>query len=224
MQARELLAAEFVLGTLDAAERAEAERLYAADPAFRREVAWWREKLAPLDADGAEPAPAHLRDAVMARIGNPPAASNDSTAALRGRIAFWRGGAIAAGLAALVVAGAALYDAPKPGERYVAMVSHSGDGPAMIVDIDTAAGTVEIRPLALAAHPGKSLELWYVGEGAAPRSLGLIDRDAPFTIPAGGLAAAESGVIAVSLEPQGGSPSGAPTGEVVYSGRLIRQR
>ena len=66
---REGLAAEFVLGTLDAEERAMARRLLRTDRAFATEVARWRARLDPLlDAVPELEAPAESRDAVLAAI------------------------------------------------------------------------------------------------------------------------------------------------------------
>ncbi|MFD0938704.1 anti-sigma factor domain-containing protein, partial [Methylobacterium trifolii] len=82
-------------------------------------------------------------------------------------------------------------------------------------------GTAQVRPLGAETPAGKSLELWYVGADAAPKPIGLVGT-APgrITLPPG---ASADGVIAVSVEPQGGSPSGLPTGPVIYTGKLIRE-
>jgi anti-sigma-K factor RskA len=62
-----------------------------------------------------------------------------------------------------------------------------------------------------------------VGAGAAPRSLGLVtDASARLPVPAALRQGAEGGSLAVSVEPKGGSPTGAPTGPVIYSGKLVR--
>jgi anti-sigma-K factor RskA len=67
--------------------------------------------------------------------------------------------------------------------------------------------------------PGKSHELWALPEGGgAPVSLGLMPRtgDGHRVLDASQRAAlAVSKQIAVSLEPEGGSPTGAPTGPVL---------
>lgn len=103
------------------------------------------------------------------------------------------------------------------------MVTSGGAAPALIVSIDTASGTARVRPVAAEAPAGGSLELWYVGAGQAPKSLGLIGRDAQrLALPAGADSLA-AGTFAVSAEPAGGSPTGQPTGPVVYSGKLIRE-
>ena len=73
---RDLLAAEFVLGSLEGAERGEAERLLAADPAFARSVAAWQQRLTPLAAHIAPVAPpAGLWRSIEASI-DPPATAN----------------------------------------------------------------------------------------------------------------------------------------------------
>ena len=75
------------------------------------------------------------------------------------------------------------------------------------------------------AEAGKTYELWAVGGGrAAPQSLGVID--ASLKIPTEYLGKVDPAtlgetVFAISLEPQGGSPTGAPTGPVLYTGKLV---
>ena len=80
-----------------------------------------------------------------------------------------------------------------------------------------------MRPVAAQAPAGHSLELWYIGGGHAPRSMGLVgDVAAHAAIPAG--ADADGGAtFAVSVEPAGGSRTGSPTGAVLYSGQLVKE-
>jgi anti-sigma-K factor RskA len=113
--------------------------------------------------------------------------------------------------------------APAPaGGRYVAVVDSGGHEPALIAEVDTATGIIRVRSLAAETPAGRSLELWHVPEGQAPRSLGLLKAGAEGQTIKDALAAGPiGGIIAVSVEPEGGSPSGAPTGPVVYTGRLI---
>ena len=74
-------------------------------------------------------------------------------------------------------------------------------------------------------QPGKSYELWAVGGGRdKPQSLGVID--ASFRIPASKLGKIDPAVMndtlfAVSLEPEGGSPTSQPTGPVMFTGKLV---
>ncbi len=50
-EGRQLLAAEYVLGVLDAAQRGDAKRLLAQDPAFAAEVTFWEERLGGLTSE-----------------------------------------------------------------------------------------------------------------------------------------------------------------------------
>lgn len=260
---RDLRLAEYVLGTLPLPERAAVDLELAVDPAARAARDAWERRLAPLAlgapavapgpevwpaiarqlaADGPLPAPS---TAVHPGGDLGPAANDDRIGALQGALRRWR---LTAGTAAALAAGLALVIAlggPRPGTgpgeadgRYVAVVSSGGEAPALLVSIDTRAGTARVRPVGAQAPAGHSLELWYVGAGAAPKTLGLVGTDAKVLDKALGKALgmalgkelgkeqglpAEAGTFAVSVEPAGGSPTGQPTGPVVYSGKLIRE-
>ncbi|WP_174243210.1 anti-sigma factor, partial [Beijerinckia sp. L45] len=110
---------------------------------------------------------------------------------------------------------------------YVAAINPGGGKPAMLVQVDLKTKSVKVRCLTAAAPAGKSLELWYIGDGKPPRSMGVVKHEAvSLKIPTDARAdyeAAESGAFAVSVEPKGGSTTGAPTGPVVYSGQLVKE-
>jgi anti-sigma-K factor RskA len=153
---------------------------------------------------------------------------------LRARLRRWRVAAtaltaLAAGLAFFAVLAPRLTETPVPAsstasQRYVAVVTPSGDAPPLLVAVDLARGELSVQPVDLKPAAGKALELWAVPTGAKPVSLGLVtaaDRRSigslqPSTWRDPGL------LIAVSEEPAGGSPTGQPTGPVVYKGRLVR--
>ncbi|MCA9269818.1 MAG: anti-sigma factor, partial [Planctomycetales bacterium] len=95
------------------------------------------------------------------------------------------------------------------------------DAPALIVRVDMASGRVFVRPVSAETPAGKSLELWYIAAGAAPMSMGIVGaKPENLALPAG---AVEKAKFAVTVEPAGGSPSGAPTGPIVYAGDLVRE-
>lgn len=225
-------AAEYVLGTLPADERARFAERMRGDPALRAEVSRLQSRLFPLDeaARLEAPRPEVWRQIERQTLGD-AVASNDNEAAnvvqLRRRVSIWRGatfvtGALAAGLAAVVVLDRLSVPAPDGAGRYVAVVDSDGHEPALIAEVDTVSGVIRVRSVQARTPPGKSLELWHVAEGEAPRSLGILEagidaqtiRDAKAAGPVGG-------ILAVSVEPEGGSPSGAPTGPIVYTGKLI---
>ncbi|MGE3877062.1 MAG: anti-sigma factor [Parvibaculaceae bacterium] len=222
----EALAGEYVLGTLSASERLEAQTLLSQDRDFAQAVDQWAERLTPLLAaiPGAMPPP-HLRQRVLASIGT--TASSDNVVALKRRVGFWRGVSLAA---SAIAAALALFILLKPAVQappgnYVAVLQPEGPGPAFVASIDLKDGTISVKRLGAEAEAGKSYELWAVGGGRPqPQSLGVID--ASLKIPTEYLGKVDPAtlgetVFAISLEPQGGSPTGAPTGPVLYTGKLV---
>jgi anti-sigma-K factor RskA len=228
------VAGEYVLGTLPADERAAFARALERDASLRAIVADWEARLSPLaDAVPALVPDPRVWDAIEARIGagsteRPSARPAEEGGArilrLERGLRRWR---IAAGMAGALAAGLALWiAAPRfapDGQRYLAVVDRGGTLPALIVRVDLGDGTVQVRSFSTEAPPDRSLQLWYVGADAPPRSLGLLTDAARLSLPASLPGAAEGGTLAVSVEPKGGSPTGAPTGPVVYSGRLVRE-
>ncbi|WP_430913682.1 anti-sigma factor [Methylobacterium sp. sgz302541] len=228
---RDLRAAEYVLGTLDPRERDAFAASLAGDAAARAAVAAWERRLAPLALATPEEVPGpHVWQAIVRALdGSRPAPANDNrVAALSRQVGRWRmaalgAGLVAAGLAVAMVTG--IRPLPAPGSaRYVAVVTSGGEAPALIVSVDTVSGIAQVRPVAAQAPSGKSLELWYVGAdaGAAPKPLGIIGADAARLSLPPGIARSGEGLFAVSVEPPGGSPTGSPTGPVIYTGKLIR--
>lgn len=224
---REGLAAEYVLGTLSASERLDAGRLLATDTSFAALVAAWERRLVPLALalEPVEPT-GHVRDKVMQAIDGSASGSGEVVALTR-RVRHWRGLALAAGaLAAALATVIVLRPAPAPqAGRYVAVLQAEGTEPAFLASIDLAGGTIRVRTIAARPQPGKSYELWAVGAGRdKPQSLGVID--ASFRVPAERLGRVDAKalgetVFAVSLEPEGGSPTGEVTGPVLFVGKLV---
>ena len=234
----DLDAAEYVLGTLDVAERTGFEQRLRTDAVARHAVDGWAYRLAGLIGrlDPVTPpasvwdriervlaAPAETRGGFTVIDGGLPRADGAALAASRGRwrLAAVTLGAIAAALAVFVIAG---LSPPKvvPGERYIAAVNRGGDQPALIVRVDLATRQILVMPVAAEAPKGRSLELWYIGDDKPPRPMGLVDKS-PATMPIPTGAAGAGATFAISVELPGGSTTGAPTGPVVYSGKLIKE-
>jgi anti-sigma-K factor RskA len=186
----------------------------------------WRRVEAAIDGEPDAAGDVVPRVDVAARLED--AAGVADVIDLRARLARWRalaGGAMAAAaaLAAVVVIDRLPLPETAGSGRYLAVVNTDGALPALVVDVDTARGVVTVRAVAAERPADRSLELWAIPEGGQPVSLGLVDPEAPVQrirpdragiIPTRGL-------FAVSVEPVGGSPTGAPTGPVVYSGALV---
>ncbi|WP_062011978.1 anti-sigma factor domain-containing protein [Aureimonas sp. AU4] len=223
----DILAAEHALGALSAQERREAERRIHADPAFAGAVERWNERLSPL-LEGVDPVvpSGAVWSAVEAQLPRRRAlrAANDSRV---GVSPWWRRAAIGAGglLAASLAAIAVIVSSPvSPGQTLAARVSGADGVPLLAAVLDPATGQAMLVPLAMHAEPGRVPELWFVPAGGAPVSLGVLEGDRPLRINLVSRRMSQmetpGGALAVSMEPDGGSPTGAPTGPVIGQGAL----
>src|SRR5256714_339364 len=115
--------------------------------------------------------------------------------------------------------------APPAAAQYVALLQKDAGSPAFILTVDAATKNFTVRKVGAQPEAGKSFELWVVSDKLQrPRSLGLIGSSDFTARPV--LSGYDSDLVnqatyAVSLEPEGGSPTGAPTGPIVYTGKLI---
>lgn len=206
MDDREGLAAEYVLGTLPAEDRARAERMIASDAAFAAMVADWTTKLSPLNEGYAEVAPP---PEVLARV----EARLFPAAPRRPAWRIWLGGLAGAAVAvALAVAVLPPLQRPAP---VVATLTGEGQPLVVAASYDAAAGQLTVRrDGGPAAAAGQDYQLWLIPAGQVPVPMGLI-RDGDLSVE---LAALPPGTtLAVSLEPLGGSPTGQPTGPVLVA-------
>ena len=112
-----------------------------------------------------------------------------------------------------------------PSDRFVAVLQQEPTAPAFLLTVDPQARTFTVRRVSATPEAGRSYELWLLARNSpAPRSLGLVGADEFTTrpIPAGFNVEAMRGAgYAVSLEPAGGSPSGAPTGPILFTGSMV---
>ena len=224
------LAAEFVLGTLDASERASVAARRPREPALDAAIEAWDRRLSPLTLLVPEVAPpASVWTAIEARLDGGETVSVDTVIVdLRRRLTRWRRIAVgAAALAAsvLIVAGSRELTRDPAPRTYVAVFQKDDALPAFLMTIDLDARQLSIRPVAAQTPPGKIHQLWIATEtsGGKPKSLGLVEN--PLTMTRVALSAFEPGIVrtalfGVSLEPAGGSPTGQPTGPVFHA-RLL---
>ena len=224
---REALAAQYVLGTLRGAARRRFERNLAVDQLLRTRVQAWQERLAPLDGSitPVEP-PARVWRSVEARLrpGRPAAP------AWWDNLRFWRAAALASFLAAAVLAVSLSVLLPREPQMMVVVMSDQSEQPAMTVSWhtdDRGEKRLRIRVLGHAEMaPDTAWELWALpAEGAKPVSLGLISTHETQTMmlpPRLAEMIDTAQGMAMSVEPKGGSPTGQPTGPVLYQGRSTR--
>lgn len=231
-----ILAAEFVSGLLDPAQRADAERRVETDAAFAGLVAQWRERLSDLDrtAPAVPPDPA-LWQRIEAGIETPRQTDRNPQQGFFSRL--WNSidglrAATATSLASAVVfaivAGVALTYATREAVRkpvYVAiLVNDDTKQPGAVVNA-FADGRVEMIPLTnINVPPGRALEIWTLWDrNVGPRSVGLIDRARTVQLNLDKLPPTGADqLFEITLEPEGGSPIGRPTGPILYKGTTSR--
>jgi anti-sigma-K factor RskA len=214
------LAAEYVLGVLDAEARRAAEQRLATDRAFAAEVAFWEERLGGL---AQEVTPVTPPDRVWSRID--AAVTPNEPAGLWSSVTFWRWAAFASAALAAASLAVVYVAAVTPARAPLVATLDAGGRTGFLATIEPGHNAITIVPAALTNIDQRALELWLIAPGEQPRSLGLIEAGRPvrINVPAelAGRVAANA-ALAVSLEPPGGSPTGAPTGPVIASGTLTK--
>ncbi|HEY0680736.1 MAG TPA: anti-sigma factor [Steroidobacter sp.] len=229
------LAAEYVLGTLTGRARRRFER-WMTDSYHVRSAVWhWERQLNPLAEAAASVQPrSHVWERVLERTGAAAAARAEqetSRVPWFERLGLWRGLSLVATAAAVVLA-VLLARTPTEvvapqAQQFVSVVNGEQSQPLWLVRADVQQGRLTIKSInATAPAATNSYELWILpAGGAAPRSLGLLPTgtaavDAELPVELRPLLASAQG-LAVSLEPAGGSPTGAPTGPVVYQAAIL---
>ncbi|WP_082525672.1 MULTISPECIES: anti-sigma factor [unclassified Mesorhizobium] len=224
----DLLAAEYVLGVLDADERQIASRRIDGETDFARLVDGWEVNFSALAAAYPEiEPPASVKPAIDRRL-FASAASVATPAESRGlwsSLAFWRGLAAAAVAALAIYIAVPILNPPveQPQPRLVASLAAEGSDVKYLAVYDASHHEVGLSHVSGERAAGKDFELWMIEGKNPPVSMGVIPAGATVHIvvsPAAQQKLAQGAVLAVSLEPSGGSPTGQPTGPVVAAGDL----
>ena len=210
--------AEFALGVLPPGERAALEADLARDPGLRARLRGWDERLAML-ADHVDPVlpPRHVLDGAKARLFGETAPQSRG---LLSRLGFWQAvaGLSLAALTAVVVVPRVVPTTTPPA---LVSVLQGGEGAVRVAALyDTRSGTLRLHREAGEVAADRAFELWLIEGGNNPVSLGVM----PDVVNASVVIAPElrarlaGGILAISDEPSGGSPTGQPTGPVVATG------
>ena len=209
----DLLAAEYALGTLRGPARRSFERRRRREPFVDRRVTAWEERFALLALRLKPVAPsADVWRALQRRIGG-------------GARSAWRALAAAVALVAVLGFGWVVWQELRPPQATAEFASAAGET-LWRVELAARGDRLEVATLGKPAVPdARARELWALPEGGAPVSLGLMPAsgEARLALDARQRAALKAAAnIAVSDEPAGGSPTGAPTGDVLYIAAIVR--
>ena len=205
----EALAAEYVLGALDMAERAVAEARLKSDAGFAALVSDWQNRMSGLNEDYAPTAAPNLLPQIEARL-FPQAAKP---------VRNWLGWLAGAAVAVAVTLAFVVPQSAPPAQLVATLAADpASDIADLIYEARYGDGALTITRLAGAAAPaGQVHQLWIIAPNAAPVSLGLLDGTAlTLTYPA----PTPGWTLAVSVEPAGGSTTGAPTGPVILAAQI----
>lgn len=223
------LAAEYVLGTLRGSARRRFENLLPAHPALRAAVARWQGALMPLATSVRPVAPSpRVWQGIEARL----FAERQVSRAAPAKSGWWHSvlpwrAATGLASAAALVLGVALTIPPaaQPPVLVVLAPSDAATSAALqnarfVASVSADGRGLVLRPLdAVAPGPQRALELWAVPRQGAPRSLGLVAGQGATQVIRTELLR-DTAAFAVSVEPAGGSPTGAPTGPIISVGKL----
>jgi anti-sigma-K factor RskA len=217
--ADELSAAEYALGVLAGQEHEAAARRVARDRAFAALVAAWEERLAPWAAEIPEVAPPPR---VWERISAQLPGTERQGPRFWQSLVFWRSFGIVSALAAACLAVLLYLSAGSQQAALVASIEGGGER-IFVAAVDVKRAAIAVVPATYRPDPTRVPELWLIPSGGKPLPLGVlpVDRPAQIAIPSAFADQARRGaVLAVSLEPPGGSPTGQPSGPVIGSGTL----
>lgn len=209
---RDLLAAEYALGTLKGGARRRFEHLMAHDPELARLAAAWGERLLPLAAG-------------VAPVRPPPSVWHGIARRTRSHTsALWPSLALAASLLALLFGTLFFRGIAQKGPVQVAVLGAPAR-PAWVLSLASHARHLRVEtdaPTPVGAH---SYQLWMLAGNQPPRSLGLLPSRPGMRLTLSvphGLDLAHAQGLAVSVEPPGGSRRPGPSGPVVYTATWIR--
>ena len=230
-----LVAGEYVLGLLGDAECREIERQLSADPSLRQAVGEWQARFAPIDetADALPPSQ-QLWQRIERSIGqttsvpSPARETSSFMAWLQGlwsNLDLWRGFGLVGAAAAILLAVFFADDMRRPTAKPVAVAlltdeANPGSPPGALVEA-FADGSIRLVPLRDIPVPqGRILQVWTLWDRAVgPVPLGTLPRAENVRLTREGLPQPQaSQIYEITLEPAGGSPTGRPTGPVLYKG------
>ena len=217
--------AEYVLGVLDAAERASVERELASSEEAQRAVALWQQRLTPMTQMLPQITPSEeVWTGIRRALGWDTRSASPQATRFWSNARPWQWISLAASLVAIVFAVLLLRGPVRDsGHLLVSSIRQNGvtDWTAT-VDLDRK--QVILVPAATTAIPnGRSTQLWLIPAGQSPISVGVFAAGTTTVLPLNATLLARvatTAILAVSVEPPGGSPTGQPTGPVIATGPI----
>ena len=220
----EQLAGEYVLGTLKGAARRRFEHWMMTSYRVRLEVWRWETQLEPLANEvNATPPPPRVWAAIGERLWSKPQVSSAPARAMP-----WRSLSIAATVLAVILGSllALQLHRGQADQSLLAVIQNQKSQPLWVMNAHPVQQTFELKSVhATPAGPGKDYELWILPPDGKPVSVGLLPVDGNTLVihltDQQKQQLIRARALAISLEPTGGSPTGQPTGPVLYSTQMF---
>ncbi len=217
------LSAAYVLGTLRGRARLRFAQMLREDAVLYQQVARFEDSLlGGLLTEEQRPAPAWLWPAIAAEL---PRATTTSPILAPGKAPWWRRPGLWQGLSAVlaaVIAVVLLWPTPAPMPYLAVLNDTTGQATWVLQASHHHMRLVTLHTIQIPAH--KSLQLWAIVPGRKPISMGLLPDTAgktPILPVPDHLNLASASLLAVTLEPAGGSPTGQPTGPILLKAHLV---
>ncbi|MBY5963934.1 anti-sigma factor domain-containing protein [Marinobacter nauticus] len=220
----DMLAAEFVLGTLPAEDRQRVQRLRTTHPELDAQILQWESRLSALndEIEPVDPAPG-----LFARIERSidqleqASSQHNEVVRLRQQVSRWRLSTAAASIAAMLLIAVMMLEPTPTKSPYVAVFQHNDEQPAFLLTVDLARKQLNIQPVTARPAGNQSYQLWIKDDelGPTPRSVGVLNEH--FEVDPAALTNYDAELLrratfGISLEPRGGSPTGQPTGPALH--------
>jgi anti-sigma-K factor RskA len=228
------LASEYVLGTLRGGARRRFAQMMQSDAALRHAVTAWEQHLTPLaEHIPAVNPPKRVWNNIESRISGGASAratqarteATPTTGGFWSSLTFWRGLGFAATSLAAVLLAFILRTSPAANTEPMMMAVLEDKGEARMIVEQPKSGYLMVKMVKpWVGGEDKSMELWVIPKDGAPRSLGLVNDtgETKLAKPDMDIRLTDGTVFALSKEPKGGSPTGAPTGMVLCKGVIAR--
>ncbi|WP_394133488.1 anti-sigma factor [Marinobacter nauticus] len=220
----DMLAAEFVLGTLPVEDRQRVQRLRTTHPELDAQILQWESRLSALndEIEPVDPAPG-----LFARIERSidqleqASSQHNEVVRLRQQVSRWRLSTAATSIAAMLLIAVMMIEPTPTKSPYVAVFQHNDEQPAFLLTVDLARKQLNIQPVTARPAGNQSYQLWIKDDelGPTPRSVGVLNEH--FEVDPAALTNYDAELLrratfGISLEPRGGSPTGQPTGPALH--------
>lgn len=222
----DLLIAEYALGVLPYDERKGLEAKIAESAHLQKELAQWDNNFVSLSTEYKSViAPLSILQNTEERLFG---AEKSASSSWWNSLQFWRSSALA-GLAGVVLLAGLFYNNQTTSvdfnADYIAEIKSESEDLRLASAFDAEQNQLKFNRVVGQARANRALEIWLIADGGKPISLGLVPNENSFTITLTAELAAKissTALLAISDEPEGGSPTGQPTGDVLALGKVTQ--